>query len=501
MHVDLTVFDFFENVVLMLGWIINNAFWGILNKTMIAALPFLALILREWYRARGEGEDEGNKGLLSLNRIETALYAMILIYAFAAFPLMNVQFAPANIDQQHLNSCGTRVATGPGASAGGGAALGGRSAEMPVWWAVVHAVSTGLTNAGVAALPCQTNYQYIRTQLNNTAIQDPKLREELTHFQVWCYGAARAKLFQTSGAISRRRAEDTDWLGSSYFLNTPGYYDSIQAKGPVKSFTYDAARDFGRGTTPAQGGYPMCRAWWSASGHGLEERLRNQIDPSFMNYFYATFSSASAQDYAIRALLNNEQGGALGNADDVISGGGGSRGATESVLGSLAGYLGAALGAIPAEGMKDALARAMPMVQYLLMMALVIALPFLLVFSGYSFKLAGVVTFSYFGLTSLTFWFQLARWLENHLIGMLYSSQTAQLGFVAGLTSSYDANILRIVQVSMLLIFPTFWMAMLGWAGARVGSDLGGALRGGSSDAAEAGKQGGAAARKVAIRK
>lgn len=237
--------------------------------------------------------------------------------------------------------------------------------------------------------------------------------------------------------------------------------------------------------------------WWSAPAHGLEDRLHDQIDPSLMNYFYATFSSADAQDYAIRALLNNEQGGALGNAGDVISGGGGSSSTTGSVAGSLAGYLGAILGGIPAEGMKDALAHAMPMVQYLLMMALVIALPFLLVFSGYSFKLAGIVTFSYFGLTSLTFWFQLAHWLENHLVGMLYSSQTSQLSFVAGLTSSYDANILRIVQVSMLLIFPTFWMAMLGWAGAVVGSGLGGAIKGGTGDSAAAGKRGGDATTKV----
>lgn len=490
MHVDLTVFSFFENVVLMVGWIVNNAAWHILNSTMIAALPFFALVVGEWYTARREGEDEGNKGLLSLNRIETTLYAMILIYAFTAFPLMSVQFAPANIDQSYQNSCDVRVVSGPGSATGGGAALGGQTAEMPIWWAVVHAVSMGLTNTMIAALPCQTDYQYIQTQLNNTAIQDPKLRQELSHFQVWCYGAARAKLFRQSGAINSQRAKDTDWLGSQYFLNTSGYYDTIQAKGPVKGFAYNATRDSGRGTAANQGGYPMCKQWWSAGGSGLKARLRDQIDPSFMNYFQAAFSSADAQDYAIRALLNNQRGGAAGNAGSTISNGTGGNWFS-GLIGSLAGAFGVGLSTIPAYGMQSVAARAMPMVQYLVLMAIVIAMPFVIVFSRYSFKAAGLVTFTYFGTVSLTFWFELSHWLQNHLVDLVYNSQAAKLSAMAGLSSAYDQGVMGLVQAAMLFFFPPLWMAMLGWAGYSIGSGISNAVKTGSGDAAGAGKKGG----------
>lgn len=497
MSADLTVFDFFENVVLMLGWIVSNAIWDVLNTTMLAAIPFAALIAREWYNARREGEDEGNKGLLSLNRIETTLYAMLLVYIFAAVPLLSVQFAPANFDQQYYQKCGVKTATG-GTSTGAGAALGDKTADMPLWWALVHAISNGVTNAALGALPCNTDYQYLRTELDHTAIQDPTLRSEVARFQRWCYGRSRTQLFYASESLDADVARDTDWIGSHYFLNTPGYYDSFQSHRPVQGFAYDAARDSGYGTHPSQGGYPTCKQWWSAAGNGLRTRLHDQIDTSLWQNIHAAFTSSRADDYAIRALLNTHGGMANGNSgSDVVSGFGGGNG-LNSTIGTAAGALGAGLSWLPAEGMKDVAARAMPMVQYLLMMAIVIAIPVVIVISGYSMKVIGILTFGYFGMASLTFWFALSRWLNNNLVDLLYHSDAAKLGFMAGLSNAYDISILTLVQATMVVILPTAWLAMLGWAGAGAGSALGNAVRGGSDEAGKAGKQGGAKAQNTA---
>src|SRR5699024_8471814 len=131
--------------------ILNNAAWGVLTATMIAAVPFVALVVREFFEARREGEDEGNKGLLALNRIETRLYAMLLIYVFCALPLMSVTFAPVKVDQAHLAHCGVRL-TGGGTTSAVGGAIGGVSPNIPVWWAVTHAVSRGVTGAVLTAL-------------------------------------------------------------------------------------------------------------------------------------------------------------------------------------------------------------------------------------------------------------------------------------------------------------------------------------------------------------
>lgn len=497
--VSLSVYDFFTNLVLLLGWILSNAAWDILGQTMLAGLPFVALVAREFFEARNSGEDEGSKGLLALNRIETKLYAMLLVYIFCALPLMPVTFAPVNINHAYLNSCGVRMAGG-GTTTSVGGSLGGVSPSIPVWWATVHAVSRGITNAMISALPCHTDYLYIRTEIDNTAIQDPVLRSEVARFQVACYGAARSQLFLHSAGLSAAQAKDVDWVGSNYFLTTPGYYDSIQSNRPVYGFAFDPATDSGLGTVPAQGGYPSCQQWWLATGIGLKDRLHAQIDPSLWNSIHAAFTSPSAEDYAIRGLLHTRLGGAQGNAAGVTADiGGGSW--WRNIVGGITGLLGARLATIPAEGMKDVMSRALPMVQHLLLMAIVIAIPFVLVISCYSFKVAGLITFSYFGIATMSFWFQLSRWLSNNLTELVYNSQAAQLSFVAGLTSRYDQTVLGLVQVAMQLIFPIFWLAMLGWAGAITGSGIGAALQGGTREAGDAGKKGGALPQDAAIQK
>ncbi|WP_111748804.1 conjugal transfer protein TraG N-terminal domain-containing protein [Salinisphaera orenii] len=490
-NVDLPVFDFFENVVLELGWIVSNQIWAMLQSTMIAALPFLALLIREWYNARREGEDEGNKGLLALNRIEAALYAMLIVYLFAVVPLATVQFAPVNVDQQHYEQCGTRVATG-GTTGAGGAALGEHTAHMPIWWAMVHAVSHGAANVAVAALPCQTDYTYMRTELRASSIDNPELRQEVARFQQWCYGRAHTKFLNNTDNITSQQASSTDWIGSDYLLQTAGYYDSFQAHRPVSNFPYKAERDDGNGTPPSDGGYPSCKRWWQADDVGLRSRLHDQIDPDLWQNFEGAFDfTASDEDYAIRALVTN--GGAIGDASNDPSGydGAGGMGPLSKTGDAAMGFAGVALAQMPAGAMKDVTIRAMPMVQYLTLMAIVIAMPFVIVFSGYSFRAVGLMSATYFGIVTITFWISLARWLENHLIEILYNSDAAQLGFMAGLSSAYDTGILGLVQVAMLVIFPSFWLSMLGWAGWTVGGGINDAVKGGSGEAKGAGKQGG----------
>ncbi|WP_261677205.1 hypothetical protein, partial [Staphylococcus equorum] len=74
-----TVNEYMEGTMLTLGWIINNGIWEAMTTTGIAVVPFIALVAGEWFKARQEGDDEGNKGVLSLNRIESRLYVMLLV--------------------------------------------------------------------------------------------------------------------------------------------------------------------------------------------------------------------------------------------------------------------------------------------------------------------------------------------------------------------------------------------------------------------------------------
>ncbi|MDN5753352.1 MAG: conjugal transfer protein TraG N-terminal domain-containing protein, partial [Nitrosospira sp.] len=133
---------------------------------------------------------------------------------------------------------------------------------------------------------------------------------------------------------------------------------------------------------------------------------------------------------------------------------------------------------------------ALPMVQHLVMMALIVAIPFILVMSAYSFKVAGLVTFSYFGLSTITIWFEISRWMSNNLVHMVYSSDAAKLGWIAGIGSTYDVGVLGLVQVAMQLLFPLIWISLLGWSGWQVGTGLGSLMSSGSKDVGSAGEKG-----------
>ena len=73
----MTTNSYLEYFLTLLGWLINNGLWDVLLGTGLFALPLVFKVIGIWLRVREEGEDEGNKGLLSLPRIEHALYMSV----------------------------------------------------------------------------------------------------------------------------------------------------------------------------------------------------------------------------------------------------------------------------------------------------------------------------------------------------------------------------------------------------------------------------------------
>lgn len=508
MTAELNVSDYFEMVMLMIGWVINNALWSSLMQTGLALLPFVALLLSEWFKVKQEGEDEGNKGVLLIARIETRLYAMVLCYAFTCVPMMDLSFNPVNTierDNASGSSCNVAVI---GDGQWGSTTLNsidGQTAEIPLWWSLVHAVSKGVTNVAVSSIPCSPDLQAITSEIDAQSITDPGLTREVREFQRQCYGAARNKLFQQGGTIDDSDAMDVDWLGSDYFLNTPGYYDSFYAGRPIHGFPYEADRDEARPSTgPGRPGYPTCREWWSDAENGLYSRLHDQVDTGVWDQIASVFTSSDAEDYVIRRLISERAGSANGNQSMAITGYGNLDGGALDDVGdtlsmAVGGVGGAAAGVMGKAGM-DMLKRALPMVQYILIMAVVICLPFIMPMSGYSFKVAGTATFGLFALWFLTFWWELARWINANLIDILYNSEAAKMSFIASAQNGYDKLVLVFVEWATFLILPSIWIGVLSWAGMSLGGAIGAGLKAGGEGAKGAGDKGAALAEKAATK-
>ncbi|MFU0490080.1 conjugal transfer protein TraG, partial [Pseudomonas syringae pv. actinidiae] len=62
--------DYLEYYLTLVGWLINSGIWNMIEDSGLFAAPFAAIVISEWLRARAEGADEGNKGVLSLARVE-----------------------------------------------------------------------------------------------------------------------------------------------------------------------------------------------------------------------------------------------------------------------------------------------------------------------------------------------------------------------------------------------------------------------------------------------
>jgi hypothetical protein len=62
----MTADSYLEMVLVLMGWLINNALWTIITTTGIFAIPLAFKIAGVWLKVREEGDDEGNKGALAL---------------------------------------------------------------------------------------------------------------------------------------------------------------------------------------------------------------------------------------------------------------------------------------------------------------------------------------------------------------------------------------------------------------------------------------------------
>lgn len=494
--------DYLEYYLTLVGWIINNGIWDMISDTGLFALPFIIIVAREWIKVRGEGADEGNKGVLSLARIETQLYVGYVVVSLCAVPAISVGFDTLQFDQARGKQC--QLLTPAPSETGWNttfSSLAGKSAKVPVWWALVHALSKGLNSGAVAAIPCGTDLRQMRMEVDAMRIGNPLLAQEVADFTHDCFGPSRARLFMRqpdigSTATDQKALQDLNWIGSHYLLNTAGYYDTDYSRTPRTSWPYDTKRDDGMPQVTGGGGYPTCKQWWSDGSIGLRDRLKAQVDPSLLNQFLGWakwLSQEEVTDSMIRQLVSPSS---QVNGDVYNDYGGQIDGTVWNGLARAGGTLGVAVGSLAFFPAMDMVRQALPMVVAFLKMAMVISIPLVLIIGAYQLKVAMTMSVTMFALIFVDFWFQLARWVDSTIIDVLYGSGSPHLSFdpVMGLNTTTQDAILNFVMGSMFIILPTFWVVALGWAGVQTGNIIGG-LTNGTKDIQQAGGQGASVAK------
>ncbi|UXJ50151.1 conjugal transfer protein TraG N-terminal domain-containing protein [Pseudomonas citronellolis] len=469
--------DYLEYYLTLVSWIIHNGIWSVLTASGAFALPFLAIILQEWLRARAEGADEGNKGALSASRIENRIFVAIVVIMFAGIPFIDVDFNTLQFDRSRSTQCQAKVPepaeTGWSQSF---STLNNQSAKVPVWWFFMHAISRAITGASVAAIPCGTDLRQIRMDIDATRIDDPLLAQEVSDFTHDCYGPARAKLFMNRPELSEEQMYDVTWVGSRFFLDNGGYYDTYHSSTPREGWAYDSNRDAGLAEVPSGAGYPTCQQWWSDS-NGLRARLLSQVDPSLLTRIanWAGFlSQDQVDDSVIRAIASPQQqklnqGAVYGDYGGQVSM------TVPNVAARTVSDVGLAVGSVAFFPAMDAMRQALPMVLALLKMALVICIPLVLLIGTYDLKTVVTVSVVQFALFFVDFWFQLARWIDSTILDALYGTgwgwnrPHANFDPMIGLNNAFGDLLISFVMATMFIVLPTFWVATLGWVGIHAG--------------------------------
>ena len=486
--------DYWEYYLTLVGWIVNDGIWNVLVASGVTALPFLAIVVQEWLRARTEGAVEGNRGAQSSLRIENRIWVAIVVIMFAGIPFIPVNLSTIQFDQTRSHQCQVQFPQ-PNQTGWGQAftTLNNQTALVPVWWYFVHAISKAITAAAVAAIPCGTDLRQIRIDVDSTRIGDPVLAQQVADFTRDCYGAARAKLFSTRPTLGADQMNDVTWIGSTYFQTTAGYYDTYHSQAPLTSFPYDPQRDAGLAQAPGGGGYPTCNQWWSDGTNGIRVRLLQQVDPGLLTRIgqWAGFLTRDqVNDSVVRAVASPRQ--QVMNQGAVYTDYGGQIDMTlPNITTRIASDLGLAIGTLTFAPAMDVVRQALPMVRSLLQMALVIFLPFVLVIGTYDLKTVVTATCVEFALFFTDFWFQIARWVDSTILDALYGWQSPHSNFdpLMGLNNTFGDLLVNFTVGMMFLVFPAFWIASLTWVGVNAGGVAQGMLNG-TSAARSAGAQG-----------
>ncbi|MGE6193714.1 conjugal transfer protein TraG N-terminal domain-containing protein [Stutzerimonas stutzeri] len=489
--------DYLEYFLTLVSWIVSNGLWATLSDTGLFAVPFFAIILQEWLRARAEGADEGNKGILSANRIETRVWVAVIVLFFAVLPLITVDFSTIQFNTARSVQCQAYIPAGEGSKQPEDTAYGasfttlnGQSAKLPVWWFMMHAVSRSVTSSAIAAIPCGYDLRQMRMEIDTTRVDDPLLAQEVADFTRDCYAPSRAKMFQDRPNLSDEQLHDVSWPGSKTFLASNDYYGTFNSTKPRADWPYSESRDEGLARVASGGGYPTCSEWWASEDVGLRSRLLNQVEPTLLERFGNWISNRSQEeinDSIIRAVIAPAQ-------QHMTSGrvyadyGGMVDHSFWNATARLGSDLGAAAGALGYFPAMDKVRQALPMVLSFIKLGIVVSIPFVLVMSTYGLKALTTVTLVYFAIFFVEFWFQLARYLDSTIIDAMYGggSPHSSLNPLMGLNNAMGDIVLNYVMASTFIFLPLLWMGALSWAGIAAGNALQG-LQGGTSGVQKAG--------------
>ncbi|EGU45366.1 hypothetical protein VII00023_21297, partial [Vibrio ichthyoenteri ATCC 700023] len=247
-------------------------------------------------------------------------------------------------------------------------------------------------------------------------------------------------------------------------------------------------KKYGNSEIDTTAAYPYCEQWWKSVDEnrfgepaGIKWRIYNDVakhypeiaievrkpDGFFARVLGKEVSEAERVDMLVERVLSVEQ-----TNGRIVRGFGYTLDKSlvhegQELWNAGAGFVGVQAGRVLTGPAYFVVRQAMPMLQAVLMSAVIIASPIVLTISAYNISTLMSLSLVYSGLMFLTFWWELCRSLDSKLIEGLYKLNE-NLNPLTGAINYMDDTILKLVMIILYVMMPAVWFGLLGFAGYKV---------------------------------
>jgi hypothetical protein len=470
----------------LIGWQQYENIWSLLTQTGLVYVPFIIFFCKEWL----DSAVHHHNGIYLIRKT--------LIHFFIAVCTIQICLQPSMpLDASVLQFTPVCNVSGQGPATPGNTGTTydqttpiPQNVKVPLFWYGVMDLSHGMAIGAASGLTCMPDLRQIQTTVNTAEVTDPVVKQQISQFYQDCYRPALTKYLAAAEAQNPNNPGamdaniDIQWMGSTTFLNTAGYYDSFSATSAVTGFPYNPTRDYEYGQYHGQWGRPTCQEWWSDSTNGLQQAIKGVIKPTMWQDIQGLAEGDGATVAAEKTIISNSIATGYQNlGDEALS----NHGLMFTGVLPAVGEISATLTTLPK---YYELISALPIIQSNILMGLYLLIALMVPLSGY--KLSAVFSFA-MGIFSVTFWtylFQVAAYKHFTVTSALFPPDQ--------FFSSTQAISLELIDLSLYIGLPFLMSMTLSWAGYKAGFMADTMLGVGSASVAEAGaggagKMGGAA--------
>lgn len=502
-----SIIDIYTSV---LGWHINNNIWSLLESSGLMLIPFIAIIIRNFIKAR-EQNDDSNIGVLVFHLSETQFYVMFFTILLLIKPTIYLDHEIVNYSDQFCSSPSLEADEKKTWGDTGStldrqrtmieASLEGQRIKIPILWYPLEYYARAFTESAKFSLPCQPNLRAISEKLTSARISDPHLSAETQQFHSQCWVPSSNRYIRdriVADPIEYPNInDDISWMGSRFFSEHPYLYHRDRARVGLDSFPYNERRDGMIVTEQYSGGlgWPFCAEWWLSEEHGLRRRLIEHFRVNYSengqdtlveslklalySFESSDFTNRESGDLLLKYLLksdlrlqtqnlsNNYTREQTGDTWDKIT-----SGISQNIMGI---GLTVLSGSYSIE--MQTYQYAATVIQALMIMLLTLTLPILSVIAFYRLDIVCSLLLLKFSVIFWGFLFHLAFWLDNFLLDGLmdHTNSRSSLASFGAFMSGFDptVDIINYITQSLYVLLPIVFSSLMGVVGYGAGGSIG----------------------------